>query len=208
MQHSYSHSNPRRRDDSLPFSAPARLRKISGMTIRNFAALCGIKYDTFRGIEKRMNIPASEIGGRTPITRYNAELISLVAGADVEALMKNQLLFWKDQAHYTEKHWTEYQTALARVEQQVGVKMVEPFRSWIDDLFSAPGVPEAGQFLWRSALAVELDRLIAERSAYLISNPENRPPLIPKMLEITRAEMGKRTIKGIVSAKKLKRDKT
>lgn len=108
----YSPKNKRkgRRDLNSP-SAAVQLRSIVDKTLVEFSELCGIKYETYRAIEretKKSPMPPNAI------SRQNAELIALATGVCPQALMENRLVCADGKTEYDQYIWYTYAVAIHR----------------------------------------------------------------------------------------------
>lgn len=126
----YSPKNPRRRRSNINSpSAPARLRAMTDKSLVEFSQLCGIKYETYRAIErdtKKRPVPPNAI------SRQNAELIALATGVCPRALMENRLVCTDGKTEYDYYIWRTFSEAIQCEHKKLQSKWLNLFQGAVE----------------------------------------------------------------------------
>lgn len=203
MKPSYSPQNSRSGHTKQAASAPAQLRCMSRLTQKKFASLCGLNFETYCDIERKMN---AELRGKSWVSRYHAEQIALVAGVDVDALMRNELVCLDGKTPYAEEHWGEYQDKLRQAHSRISGRVFERIQEKVVHACAmADHIPGPGPLLWYVALAIELDHFYKVRKSLLIIDGSEDPTLISMMLQITQDEVARASIERMVESDHMRR---
>ena len=198
----YSAKNTRkRRGDPNSPSAPARIRAITGKNLVEFARLCGIKYETYRAIErdtKKRPLPPNAI------SRQNAELIALATGVCPKALLENRLISADGKTGYDYYIWFAYSQATQHEHARLESDWLGLFEGAIKEaLRYDKNEPDNGSFFRVVGLAQLLDEIldVYDRPTGTVK----RKRLIGSMLESVRRDIAKAAIQRSADIRKLAR---
>lgn len=156
-QREYSPKNIRRgkRDMKSP-SAPVRLRTIIGKKQLEFAEMCGIKYETYRAIERKTK---QEDPPPDAISAQNAELIALATGVCPRALKVNRLVCADGKTGYDYFIWQTYQIAIQNQHEKLEAQWLALFQDALTDTIRFDeDADRNGSFLKVVRLALLIDQ--------------------------------------------------
>lgn len=198
----YSPKNPRRRKSLFNSpSAPARLRTLIGMDLVQFSQMCGIKYETYRAIERDTKKDAPPPNA---IKDYQAELIALATGVCPNALMENRLVCADGETEYDYFIWLNYSLAIQHQHQQLELEWLNLFMESIREAIRFnPDDHLNGSFLKVVRLALQIDQF---QEIYIRPTARGKPKrLISVILETTNGDIAQGAIKHSMRIKKMLR---
>ncbi len=178
-----------RRDANSP-SAPVRLRTIIDKSLVEFSQLCGIKYETYRAIErdtKKSPLPPNAI------SRQNAELIALATGVCPKALMENRLVCADGKTEYDYYVWLAFSGAIQREHKKLQSKWLNLFQGTVEKAIRY----DEDEYDNNSFLRVVRLALLIDEFQDIYDKPTEkgkRRRLVSSLLESTSNEIAKAAI--------------
>jgi len=196
----YSPKNSRRVRRGLNSrSAPARLRAIIGKNLVEFSHLCGIKYETYRAIEretKKKPLPPKAISAQ------NAELIALATGVCPRALMENRLVCADGKTEYDYYIWYTYSQTVQHEHKKLESEWLSLFGEAIKGAIGYDkGDHDNGSFLRVVRLALLIDQF---QDIYVKPSAKGKQKrLVSSLLQTTNTGIAKAAIEQSVRIRKL-----
>jgi len=191
-------SRKHRGDPNSP-SAPVRLRVIIDKTLVEFSELCGIKYETYRAIERETKkIPLPD----DAISRRSAELIALATGVCPKALMENRLVCADGKTAYDCSIWYAYSNMVQYQHQKLESDWLRLFREAIEETIRFDkDEHDNGSFhrVVRLALLIDEFRDIYTRP----KDKGKRERLVSALLKSTNSDNAKAAIERAAKIRKL-----
>ena len=189
--------SPHRHMDSP--SALVRLRSIVRQKQLDFAAMCGIPYNTYRACERDSKKPDRRLKALSP---DQAGRIALVTGVSREALLRNELLWMDGKTPYSFPLWLEYHELYNRNRQEIQDKWFNLLKdAMVHACAIGEDLPAPSALSWYMRLASDLDKFLRDHSTYLLTGDKNIPTLIELMKKMLRKELGSSVTQGLVDWK-------
>lgn len=196
----YSPKNSRRaRRDLNSHSASARLRATIGKNLVEFAQMCGIRYETYRAIErdtKKNPLPPNAISAQ------NAELIALATGVCPLALMENRLVCTDGKTEYDYYNWYTYAQTVQYEHKKLESEWLRLFGEAIKGAICYDKDDhDNGSFLRVVRLALLIDQF---QDIYAKPNAKAKQKrLVSSLLQTTNTGIAKAAIEQSVRIRKL-----
>lgn len=165
-------------------SAVEKLRKKTGLSQSEFAALSCIKLTSYKSMVKRQDEDGSGLSGE------KAFRIAAVTGASPGQLMRNQVRYAGENRAYTARDYEQYEKAFTFANNEWKREVIRAIQTRFEDAVDLLDDREGLGFLSSLFfLAVELDKLIA--SMGLRKDDEGKPlrPTINELVSIVAEQV-------------------
>jgi hypothetical protein len=150
-----------------------------------------------------------EVSDEPWISQYHAEQVSLVAGVDPDALMRNELKCLNGVTEYTEDKWDDYQLALIQIGPELNLELGGLLRRWLDHVCGqCQALEGSAQILWYASLGIEMDRFGRDHEAMLTRDDDETPKIIPSMVAMIGEKIGQDIVTRSVASRKRRNRET